>query len=263
MVCKGTLIENADKASYTPSTDKTGVYNYYVVITNTNTSVNGETDKTIQSETVKVVVNNAQVIDPVIDENAPNVTVGTDSQHILDSALTEEDHEKLDNGYDISLLVQVNEISEVNKDDESVIGSALGDNELGLYVDLSIIKNMIDTQGNQTQEKVTSLSDKIRITIDIPENLRKTDRTYSVIRVHNGVTEVLLDLDSDPNTITIETDRFSTYAIVYADSSSDENSNNVITGDSSSIISYALLAFGSLVLALFILKKKKYSEAKN
>ena len=55
----------------------------------------------------------------------------------------------------------------------------------------------------------------------MPDSLKNTDaaktRTFAVIRVHNGKAELLADLDDNADTITIETDRFSTYAVVYKD----------------------------------------------
>lgn len=57
-----------------------------------------------------------------------------------------------------------------------------------------------------------------------------------MIRVHNGEVSFLPDLDADANTITIETDRFSTYVIVYQDTakadSNDSVQNTGNTGDS-------------------------------
>lgn len=38
-----------------------------------------------------------------------------------------------------------------------------------------------------------------------------------MIRVHDGRTELLSDMDHDIDTITIETDRFSTYVLVHQD----------------------------------------------
>ena len=49
----------------------------------------------------------------------------------------------------------------------------------------------------------------IRLTISIPEELRKDGRTFVIYREHNGVVELLKDLDNDPATVTIESDQFS------------------------------------------------------
>ncbi|MDE7362387.1 MAG: hypothetical protein K2N38_10685, partial [Oscillospiraceae bacterium] len=68
------------------------------------------------------------------------------------------------------------------------------------------------------QEKITETKAPITIMFEVPEALRGEGRDYSVIRVHDGETTVLPDLDKDVNTVTIETDKFSTYALAYSES---------------------------------------------
>ncbi|MCB6566855.1 hypothetical protein LI169_17540, partial [Desulfovibrio desulfuricans] len=64
-------------------------------------------------------------------------------------------------------------------------------------------------------------SGSIKITIDIPDSLKNKDNTgnreFVILRMHDGLAVILNDLDTDANTITIETDRFSNYAIAYRD----------------------------------------------
>jgi len=67
------------------------------------------------------------------------------------------------------------------------------------------------------------------ITFELSEGLRGKAE-YSVIRVHNGTATVLRDLDSAPDTVTIETDKFSTYALTYKEKTTTSNPS----GDNSS-----------------------------
>jgi len=53
--------------------------------------------------------------------------------------------------------------------------------------------------------------------MEMPVEMRKTDRVFAIVRIHNGLAAVLTDLDTDPNTITFETDSFSTYVTAYTD----------------------------------------------
>ena len=69
----------------------------------------------------------------------------------------------------------------------------------------------------EKQKTVESTSQPITLVISVPDALRAQGRTFRIIRVHDGVAVVLEDLDSDPDTITIQTDRFSTYVIAYRD----------------------------------------------
>jgi len=87
---------------------------------------------------------------------------------------------------------------------------------VGQYLHIGLYKLI-----GETREDITETANKIRLVIAVPESMRNTDsvntRAYAVIRMHDGQAETLTDLDSNPNTITIETDRFSTYAIIYRD----------------------------------------------
>ena len=87
----------------------------------------------------------------------------------------------------------------------------------GLYLDISMWKVI----GDSEPEKVTGaeLSKKVKISVELPENLiapKGKTRTYYVIRVHDGVAEIL-PTTLNGKTITFETDRFSTYSIWYTE----------------------------------------------
>lgn len=66
---------------------------------------------------------------------------------------------------------------------------------------------------------ITETREYIRLVMDVPDNLMAAgdagEKSYSVIRVHDGETVILEDLDDDKDTITVEMDRFSIYAIIY------------------------------------------------
>lgn len=75
----------------------------------------------------------------------------------------------------------------------------------------------------------------------MPDSLNNSDstktRTFAVIRVHDGKAQLLPDLDSNAETITIETDRFSIYAIVYQDTANADGGASVmnLSADSGNI----------------------------
>ncbi len=61
-----------------------------------------------------------------------------------------------------------------------------------------------------------STDQKVQITIEIPSAIYKKDREYKMICVTKGGKPTIYDdLDSDPETITIETDKFQAYALIY------------------------------------------------
>lgn len=252
----GTAIDGAAGTSYTPDTSKTGVYDYYVVVTNTNTSVNGDQASTAQSGTFRIVISNAEVNEADIADNAPKTDIQEDHQEILDAALDAEDKSKLENGYDISATLKVQKIPAPPKDDENVVYQVTGDNTLGQYIDISLVKTLIDPDGNIVEQRITQLNKPLTITIEIPEELlpkNGEERKFSIVRIHNGVATILEDLDDVPNTITIRTDCFSTYAIVYTDKSPELPD----TGYASSPVIVCALASIALLLLLVILQKRR------
>ena len=87
--------------------------------------------------------------------------------------------------------------------------------KLGQFLDVTLLKKI----GEQAEQKITTTKIPIMITFAIPAALLGQEE-YSVIRVHGGETTILRDLDSDPNTVTIETDKFSTYALTYKEKTS-------------------------------------------
>lgn len=65
---------------------------------------------------------------------------------------------------------------------------------------------------NSEDTTVTQLSAPVRFVVETPFDGNVYD--MAVVRIHNGAVTILPDLDSDPATVTFETDRFSAYAIV-------------------------------------------------
>lgn len=247
----GHAISGATAATYTPPTNTIGVLYYYVIATNTNTAASGTQTASATSGIYQITVKNIEVLSSQVANDTPPTKLNEDATKVMESVLTETDQQKLDDGSTISVYLKIEE-TEAAKTDQKLIDSELDGNIMGLYLDISLIKNVDGVESN-----IVQTSAPLRITIDIPVELRDPDRAFVVIRVHDGVAETLQDLDNDPNTITIETDRFSTYALAYSASvgSADASPN---TGDHSSVIPIALLGLCSLAgaVTLMILKKK-------
>ena len=136
-----------------------------------------------------------------------------------------------------------------------------GDDEIGMYLDIDLFKQV----GTAAETPVTETSGKVAITITIPENLINTDasitRTYKIIRVHedaNGqlITDVIEGVfNPDDNSFTFETDKFSTYALAYADSTVPSNPK---TGDNSMMAQWiVLLCISSLGIIATVAYRRK------
>ena len=163
--------------------------------------------------------------------NVPKTEIATSKEELISAVLTEEEQEKVKEGTDIKIILKIEDASESTPaEDKEKIDTAIGgleDHKLGLYLDITLLKKI----GGQEHEAITSTSKPITVTFKIPEALRGMAK-YSVIRIHNGETTVLEDEDSNPGTVTIKTDKFSTYALTYqdkaevSDPSGDDNSNS-------------------------------------
>lgn len=170
------------------------------------------------------------------DHKAPATQLSMTETALVDAVLTEGEKQSVINGTDIKILLIVEDVTDsVNSQDKTAVQNALDKYTIGQYLDISLVK-IVGTSRNIVSET----AGKIKITITIPENLKNTDgtktREYAIIRIHNGEVTVLNDMDASGDTITIETDRFSTYALVYQDTTknsgaSEENNNGGSEGN--------------------------------
>ena len=77
---------------------------------------------------------------------------------------------------------------------------------------------------------VAELSAPIELTVQAPDDVDGNTYDFAVVRLHNGETTILPDLDEDPSTITFQTDRFSTYAVIYGEKGSFDAYKTMATG---------------------------------
>lgn len=171
-----------------------------------------------------------------LSDNVPKTTLATPLSELITSVLTTKEQEIINSGINIKIILTVNDATDnVSALDKTTVESKLvelKDYKLGQYLDINLLKIIGDSEGI----KITQTNSPITVTFEIPDGLKGKVR-YSVIRIHDGKVDVLYDLDSSPDTITIETDKFSTYALAYqdeapTDNTSDSTSDN--TSDSTS-----------------------------
>jgi len=145
----------------------------------------------------------------------------TDKVHELKEKIpfTQEEALQIEYGADVEVWLEVEDISaSVPADDKKEIEKKLGDSDVALYLDIVMFKQV----GENEATRLTQLSDKVQITFKLDDSYINTDqnvtRTYSIIHVHDGKAEVITPVfDAATKTLTFETDRFSTYGVVYTD----------------------------------------------
>ena len=131
--------------------------------------------------------------------------------------------DELDAEDTIEFVLNVSELEEHEIPDDGIkteddfkqqsIKDTAKDKHIAKYYDISLTKN-----GKQigNVHKHTDTTGKLRITMEIPEEHRG-HKHYTFVHMHNGEPTTLVDLDNDPNTVTFEIDKFSTFALTYSD----------------------------------------------
>ena len=134
-------------------------------------------------------------------EGIPAASVDYDTLEALKDEFLEEYNSDM-----VNLIIE--DASDTVSDEDKKLVELDTNYTVGLYLNIEL---------ENWNGPVTETKTMIPITIAIPEEYLATGRTFSIVRVHDGIVTVLKDEDSDPRTITFSTNQFSTYAIVYKD----------------------------------------------
>ena len=166
-------------------------------------------------------------------------------QEIIRAALTKEDKLKLFKGNDVMLSFTISGAENPGAYEKEVMKGASGV-KVDEYLYITLMKSV-----DGVPSLVEKLDTEMEITMEIPENLRDSSKSFCIVRNHNGEVDVLEDQDDDPNTITIKTDRFSPYAIAHH---SGPGSNVIIVG---ATVAATLLLLITAIFVNVLGKKKK------
>lgn len=158
------------------------------------------------------------IVRVVCDEQGYTAEVA-DTAAVADAVLTPEQMQIVTGGETIEIRIDVKDISgNVSERDKSVIENGMEEYRkgmpeltLGMYVDISIFMKI----GEGDWNAVARTQEPVEVVIGIPDELQSDGRTFYIIRAHEGQYTLLADMDDEPDTITICTDMFSTYAIAY------------------------------------------------
>lgn len=140
-----------------------------------------------------------------------------------------------------------------------------GDSIIGTYLDLSL--NEIIYKGTDEEaweEKITTLSENMTVSFVLSDELKDKDE-YTVIRNHEGeIEELESKYDEETDTLTFETDKYSTYAIAYKGTNTTDTKKNDLltnpkTGDAKIVlaISTMLLIIAANIVVNKTIKTKK------
>lgn len=142
---------------------------------------------------------------------------------IQNGDITPDEVSQITDGASMNIVLLVK--AEETYTDESVkaqMEQAAQGYTVGQLFDISLYKYLtIDGQSGERQE-IHETQNLIMISLRVPDSLINTDsnveRTYCVLRSHDGKTEILESTyDPDTQMLTFQTDKFSDYAIAYKD----------------------------------------------
>lgn len=176
------------------------------------------------------------------EANACGATLDENIYALMDALLTDDDQTALAGGSTINVYLNVSDIdNSVPMNEVSIIISTAKHNNatIGKHFDIDLMKQIDSgTPGN-----ITETNAPVTITLEVPDSLINSNasitRTYMMIRVHGGgaVTNVLpCTYDAASKTVSFETDKFSTYVLIYSDqqnSSGGTSSGSTSTGSTS------------------------------
>lgn len=190
-------------------------------------------------------------------DNAHNAGLDTPAEELSDKLLNEDEQKLVKSGVSVRVGLTVKDVStSVSDIDKLLIQQQLGKNTVGMYLDITLTKQL----GESNPIKVVETAGAMTVTITVPEELRNTDsktvRTYKIIRVHGGKADVLdTSFDEKTGKLSFETDRFSTYTLVYSDT---PVSNIPATGDNTHVVLTVTVMLISLCCFAIVISRKKY-----
>ena len=126
------------------------------------------------------------------------------------------------------------------------------------------INLFIKTDSGDVLGTLNELSEEITLTFEIQNDLKKDGRTFGIIRVHEGKTDLLELKENSDGTYSVKTDKFSVYALFYVDKAVETdvvppvNPGSPLTGDWYQIMPLLISTAGIMLLS----KSKKESYIK-
>ena len=200
------------------------------------------------------------IVRVVCDEQGYTAEVA-DTAAVADAVLTPEQMQIVTGGETIEIRIDVKDISgNVSERDKSVIENGMEEYRkempeltLGMYVDISIFMKI----GEGDWNAVARTQEPVEVVIGIPDELQSDGRTFYIIRAHEGQYTLLADMDDEPDTITICTDMFSTYAIAYEQVGGQEKT---MSADCVTCVRVWLAVILAVVLSIWIVLLRNRGE---
>ena len=158
--------------------------------------------------------------DITVDENTTDIQIKVDSNEvnkILIDAINKTNEVDITKK-DVNVALNIKDF-EPNEEVKNKMAEKIKNGTIADYFDIRI--NIIDKSTNNVIGNLTELESKIALSILIPDKLKPSagyTRKYYILRDHNGIIDIIeTKISEDNKMLTFETDKFSTYALVYED----------------------------------------------
>lgn len=184
-------------------------------------TVNGKnisgTSFTMPAEDVTITVTFKKIGSAGAEIVAPegvSVSFAGSKEDILKAVFGDDYAALVEAGYKLDVVMTVKDETAVSAEDKALVEGALSnDMHIGLLIDVSLVMTK-----DGVSSVVANSSKPVSFVIGVPDSIIADGRTYSVIRVHDGAAEDIGGTyDASNKTITVSSDKYSTYAIVYKD----------------------------------------------
>ena len=173
------------------------------------------------------------------------------SQELIDLIPLEKiEKEHIAKGESVKVYVEVTDITEkVTEEDRKLVEETLREEKVAAYIDITMFKQI----GEREAKKIPNTKGAVIISFQVPRELINTNmsvaRKYQIVRVHEGETTIIdAVFNEETGEITFETDKFSTYALIYNDVEVEMNQ----TGDTASVLPWVLLMVGVGMIVLYV-----------
>ncbi|MBR3834391.1 MAG: hypothetical protein IKJ73_08730, partial [Lachnospiraceae bacterium] len=170
---------------------------------------------------------NMEIVDKT-EENACDTVLEEASDVLFEKLeLSAAEVARIENGENIQVWIEATDISaSVSQTDKNLIDSKKGNATIGMCLDIDLLKQI----GSDSPVNITETNGAMTITLKVPSSLMNSNssvtRTYQMIRVHSGVATVIpCTYNAANQTISFETDQFSTYALAYVDQQNNTGSS--------------------------------------
>lgn len=191
----------------------------------------GVTLETIPKSTSSVTIAKGTISAKTLDKiksDSSSLTIKRSGDTLTLSRKTSSSDDDDDNDDGLELEIKSKTSAQIPIADRTAIFEMLKtmpDWIVGAYFDITLYDD---------DAKISENKRSLDVELTIPSSIRAENRVYKVIRVHNGEAALLDDVDNDPNTITVRSRYFSTYAIVYSVAQNAAANGNGANGNGAS-----------------------------